>query len=210
MSATAIRRMKVLRLRKPKEFSAGSGIAFSAPAGRGTDEKHGSPPTHSPAREGRRAPERGGRLPARTRVRRYRGAQVRAEARVFLRALRLLKAYEQQRDAAGTLVRATDNACGDDRLAAHPIKSAAEPGLLSGTAPGAGAPYEGCRPGRCHRVEAHQVEGATAVYPRDSYSGLPSFEAVSVFGRSARWAREPSMTALPTPRDRKADEVPTQ
>lgn len=58
--------------------------------------------------------------------------------------------------------------------------------------------------------EAHRGRGAATSYPSDSYNGLPSFEAVRVAGRSARWARAPSMTARPTPRDRKAEEVAIQ
>lgn len=58
--------------------------------------------------------------------------------------------------------------------------------------------------------EAHQVEGAATVYPRDSYSGKPSFEAVRVAGRSVASARAASMTARPTPRERKAEEVAIQ
>lgn len=56
----------------------------------------------------------------------------------------------------------------------------------------------------------HQVEAAVTANPRDSYSGRPSREAVSVTGRSAIGARDPSMTARPTPRDRNAGAVPTQ
>lgn len=58
--------------------------------------------------------------------------------------------------------------------------------------------------------EDHQVDEVTAMKPSDSYSGRPSREAVSVTGRSAMGASEPSMTARPTPRERCADDVPTQ
>jgi hypothetical protein len=66
------------------------------------------------------------------------------------------------------------------------------------------------RPGVGSHVDDHQVAGDATTKPRDSYSGRPSRDAVSVTGTSIRSAREPSITARPTPRERKADGVPTQ